>query len=166
MSDRLRTFVNRMLARDGGGAAPPGGALLQVGSDNFAGLTTTTAIDPVYTAFPLSVALTTGASKLHIYAYVAWNLTGTPVGTVRAANFRFLLNGTPLGASRATSWATAQGQIATNSFTRVVDVAAGLQTVTMEWAKQAGSGTLQVNTTAGILPDVFGAQLVVQEVAP
>lgn len=167
MSDRLQTFANRFLGR-ADGAAVAGGKLLQTDSDTFSGITTTAAIVPVYATFPLSVSLTTtlASSLLWVYAYVAWNFSGTPPGTVRTANFRFLRNGALMPVSRATSAATAQGQIVTNSFSRLLLVTAGTHTITFEWAKQAGSGTLGCNPGGGgVSPDVFGANLRVQEYA-
>lgn len=161
----LRNYANRLLPRSDGAAAAPGGALLQTDTDTFVGLHSTTAIVPAYTTFPLSVSLTTtaAASQLHIYAYIAWNVSG---GAVRTANFRFRLNGTLIAVSRATSAATASGQIATVTYSRLLAVTAGVQAVTFEWAKQAGGGTLLVRTTPpGILPDVFGANLKLEEFA-
>lgn len=165
MSDPILSFAHRFLGRADGAAAAAGGGILQVDADSFNGFHTTTAVVPVYTTFPLAVSLTTtrANSLLHIYAYIAWNVSG---GAVRTANFRFRRNGVLIPASRATSSATASGQIATNSYSRLLAVTAGVHAITFEWAKQAGAGTLTVRTTPpGILPDVFGANLKVEEYA-
>jgi hypothetical protein len=163
---RHRKFVNRLLPRSDGAVAL-GGRLLQSDSDTFDGFHTTSAVVPTYTTFPLSVAITTTRpqSFVHIYAYIAWNFTGPPAGTIRAANFRFRLNGALIASSRATSCETAAAQITTVSYSRLLVVTPGLQTVTFEWAKQSGTGTLTVRTDVGVTPDVFGANLKIQEYA-
>ena len=154
-----------MLAR--ATALLPGGALLQDDDDSFDGIASTTAIDPIYTTFPLSVSLTTtrAASFLHVFAYIAWNFTGTPPAALRTANFRFSRNGVLLPASRAASCTTIRGAITTVSYSRLLIATPGVHTITFEWAKKTGSGTLIVNTTGVVLPDVFGANLAVEEYA-
>lgn len=164
MSDPSLTFAHRFMGRAEGGQL--GGArLLQADSDTLSVNATTTAIVPVYSTFPLGVSLTTtrASSLIHIYAYVAWALLGAGGGARRTANFRFRLNGVLITGSRATSGDTLDGQIRTNSFSRLLAVSAGVQAVTFEWAKQSGAGTLLCNPPAA--PDVFSANLKIEEYA-
>lgn len=160
----IRRHANRLLPRVDG-AQPAGRRLLQSDAATLSVSTSTTATAPVYSVFPLSVSLTTtlASSLVHIYAYIAWSVTGVASTT---ANFRFLLNGVLIPTSRATSEFSNSSQIATVSYSRLLTVAAGVQIVTFEWANQAGGGTL--SCTAGgpsIFPDVFGANLKVEEFA-
>jgi hypothetical protein len=166
VSDRLQTFANRFLGR-ADGVAVVGGKLLQTDTDTLTANTSTGATVPVYTTFPLSVSLTTtlASSLLYIYAYVSWNFGGgAPVGSLRTANFRFRRNAVLIPASRATSQVTVRGQLCANSFSRLLLVTAGLHTIDFQWAKQLGSGTLSCSPAT--LPDIFGANLKVQEFAP
>ena len=73
------------------------------------------------------------------------------------------LNGVLSAGSRATSGDTLDGQIRTNSFSRLLAASAGVQAVTFEWAKQSGAGTLLCNPPAAA--DVFAANLKIEEYA-
>ena len=163
MSDPSLAFAHRFLGRAADDQVV-GGRLLQVDSDTLIVSTSTTAIVPVYTVFPLSVSLTTTrpSSLIQIHAYVAWTHDAGGV-TQRTANFRFRLNGVLIPTSRATSGDTQSSQVMTNSFSRLLAVTAGVQAVTFEWAKQAGTGTL-LGSAAGS-PDEFGANLKIVEYA-
>lgn len=163
---RLQRYVNRLLARAEHGSPP--GTFLQEDEDSLSGFATTTAIAPVYATFPLSVSLTTTlqASLLDIFAYIAWN-HNAGVGLDRTAQFRFYLDGVLIAPSRGASEASVSGAIACCQYSRLLTVTPGVHTVTFEWAKASGTGSLIVNPTGlGAGPEVYGATLRIQEYVP
>lgn len=145
-----------------GGAA----GVLQTVSANVSTNITTTAIPPVYTTMITAPLLTTTlpASRLRIDFFASWNHSGAFAGNV-AANFRFRLNGVLLPATRGTTGNELRSRIVSTTFMRVLPVIAGPQTILVEWAGFAlGGNTL--NVAAALFPDLFGAQLIVQELPP
>lgn len=146
-----------------GGAA----GVLQTVSVNLAVGVTTTATPPVYTTLLTTPLLTTTlpASRLRIDFYCSWNHSGAFAGNV-AANFRFRLNGSLLAPSRGTTGNQIRGRIDCVSFCRVLPVVAGPHTVLAEWSGFA-LGVNQLNCLpVGIFADLFGAQIIVQELPP
>lgn len=143
-----------------------GGGVLQTVSANLAADITTTANAGigVYTTLLTAPAMVTAAGRIRIDFYAAWNHGGPNVGNV-AANFRFRLNGFLLAASRGTTSNQVRGRIAGAPFNRVIAVPAAAQTVIVEWGGFGLLGnSLQILATAA--PDLFGAQLIVQELPP
>lgn len=140
------------------------GELIATVSFNLAVNISTTATPPVY-ATMLTLALTTvrPASVLDIRFVAAVRHVGV-AGVNVAANFRLLLNGVLLPVTRGTTVNILTFAIMPVVIERRVDVTAGLQTVVVEWAKFAGPfNTLIIDPVT--LPDLSGAQLVLQEQA-
>ena len=144
-----------------GGAA----GVLQTVSVNASTDLTTTAIPPVYTPlFSVPITTTLAASRLRIDFFASWNHGGAFAGNV-AANFRFLRNAVLLPATRGTTGNELRGRIVSSTFMRVLPVVAGLHTILVEWAGFALAGN-SLNIFAATAPDLFGAQLIVQELPP
>lgn len=154
----------------GGAAYVPilssGGGVLQTVSTNLAADITTTATPPIYTTFLTAPLLTTTApaSRLRIDFHAIWRHTGPFAGNV-AVNYRFRLNGVLLPPSRGATDNSTRNQFKPIAFNRVLPIAAGPQVVLVEWSGFAlGANTLTVSP--GTLPDLSGAQLIVQELPP
>lgn len=145
-----------------GGAA----GVLQTVSTNVAADISTTAIPPVYTTMITAPLLTTtlAASRLRIDFFASWNHTGAFAGNV-AANFRFRLNGVLLPATRGTTGNELRSRIVSTTYMRVLPITVGPQTILVEWAGFGLAGNA-LNVAAALLPDLFGAQLIVQELPP
>lgn len=122
----------------------------------------TTAQPPVYaTLMALGLTTTLAASWLFIL------FTGAPrhvgaVGINAAMSFRFLLNGVPFAVGAGNTPNQITFRIASVSYSRRILVAAGLQTVTVEWAYFGPVGqTVVIDPVTN--PDLTHAHLLLQE---
>ena len=143
---------------------PSIGQLVRTMPENLAVDVTSVAMAPVYTTL-MTTALTTVRllSDLDIRFYGSFSHTGG-IGVGRAINVRFRLNGVLIAASRGLTENEIVNRIHTVALERVVvGVTSGVQTVIAEWGYFGpAGGTMRCRPAT--LPDLEGAQLVLQEI--
>ena len=145
----------------------PGGTLIQVASVNQSADITTTVLSPTYaTLFSASFTTTLPSSDIGIRFYAAYFAQGGGAANI-AGNFRFLRNGTPIPPSRGCTGNQVSSRIETVAFDRrIVGVAAGLQTITVEWTRFGGGLGASLAILAASLPDLFGAHMTIENWRP
>lgn len=157
--------MSRWLPRvsgQGAGGGGGGGAVISSTSVNLAADTSTVATAPVYaTLMTLGLVTVQPASELFVLFTCGIRQTGI-LGVTLAANFRFRLNGILIAPGGGNTVGLVTNAIDSLSYSRRVSVAAGLQTVDVEWAKFGGVGqTLRIDPVS--LPDLNHAHLLLQE---
>lgn len=142
--------------------SPLAPGVLQTVSTNLAVDVVSGAQPPVYSTLLTAVMTTVLASSyLDIRTYVAMRMLGGGFGR-KAPNIRLRLNGVLIPASRGMTENEVSGAIMTMAMERRLVVSAGIQTVIVEWAYFGPVGAT-MNCTPVTLPDLEGAQLVIQE---
>ena len=150
---------------DPSGGGGGGGTVVQVVSANQSADISTTSVPPIYaTLLTAPAVVLAAAGRLRIFFYASWS--HNRVGFNVAANFRFLDNAVLLPASRGTTGNELASRIVSSSFCRVISVVAGVHVVRVDWAGFGLAAGAVIQIRPASLPDLEGAQLIVEELTP